>query len=139
MPRALPIELRKRVLAALAGGMTYRAAAETFDVGVASIVRWRRLEREQGDPRPKRPGGNRRAVYIEDERDTVLGLLEENPDIPIETLRAALGERGLVFSYGTVQSFLKRRGFRRKRGRRPRTALQPPAGRGFRKSGAQGG
>ena len=139
MARALPVELRTRVLAALAGGMTYRAAAETFDVGVASILRWRRLEREQGHPRPKRPGGNRRAVYIEDERDIVLGLLGESPDMPIEALRTALGERGLIFSYGTVQSFLKRHGFRRKRGRRPRAASLPPAGRGFRNSGAQGG
>ena len=139
MARALPVELRTRVLAALAGGMTYRAAAETFDVGVASILRWRRLEREHGHPRPKRPGGNRRAVYIEDERDTVLGLLEESPDMPIEVLRAALGEQGLIFSYGTVQSFLRRHGFARKRGRRPRTASLPPAGHGFRKSGAQGG
>ena len=139
MARALPVELRTRVLAALAEGMTFRAAAATFDVGLATVVRWRRLEREQSHLRPKRPGGNRRPVYIEDERDTVLGLLEENPDMPIEALRAALGERGLVFSYGTVQSFLKRHGFRRKRGRRPRTAPQPPDGRGYCKSGAQGG
>ena len=37
----------------------------------------------------------------------------------IEELRAALGERGLVFSYGSVQRFLVRHGITRKK--RPAT------------------
>ena len=37
----------------------------------------------------------------------------------IEELRAALGERGLVFSYGSVQRFLQRHGITRKK--RPAT------------------
>ena len=125
MPKALPIELRSRVLASLAEGVTFVEAAETFDVGVATIVRWRRLERERGDARPRKTGGDRRSWRIEAASGAILALLEEDPELPINTLRAALREQGLVFGYGTVRMFLKRHGFKRRRGRRP--ARRAPA------------
>ncbi len=127
MPKALPIELRNRVLAAMAGGMTFVEAAETFDVAVASIVRWRRLEREGGDARPRKMGGDRRSWRIEAASGAILALLEDDPELPINALRAALRERGLDFGYGTVRMFLKRHGFKRRRGRRParRTPARP--------------
>ncbi|MCY3753513.1 MAG: hypothetical protein OXG99_05410 [Alphaproteobacteria bacterium] len=127
MPKALPIELRSRVLASLAEGMTFVEAAETFDVGVATIVRWRRLERERGDARPRKTGGDRRSWRIEAASGAILALLEEDPELPINALRAALREQGLVFGYGTVRMFLKRHGFKRRRGRRParRTPARP--------------
>ena len=49
----------------------------------------------------------------------ILGLLEERRDITIEELRAALGDRGLAFSYGSIQRFLVRHAITRKK--RPAT------------------
>ena len=71
--------------------------------------------REQGDARPKALGGDRRSGRIEAEQGVIVGLLEENRDMTIEELRAALGRRGLVFSYGAIQRFLARHGLTRKK------------------------
>ncbi len=125
MSRALSLDLRIRVLSAVGAGMSHRAAGARFGVSAASVSRWRTLEREQGDARPKALGGDRRSGRIEAQRGVILSLLEEEPDMTIEELRAALGERGLVFSYGAIQRFLVRHGITRKKRpatRRSRTA-----------------
>jgi hypothetical protein len=57
MSRALSFDLRVRVLAAVSDGLTHRQAGERFGVGAASVSRWRKLEREQGNPKPKALGG----------------------------------------------------------------------------------
>jgi hypothetical protein len=59
MSKALSVDLRVRVLEAVATGATHREAADRFAVSAASVSRWRKLEREQGDPRPKALGGDR--------------------------------------------------------------------------------
>ena len=114
MSKALSLDLRNRVLSA-AEGMSHRAAAARFGVSAASVSRWRALEREQGDARPKALGGDRRSGRIEAQRAVILGLLEENRDMAIEELRAALGDRDLTFSYGSIQRFLVRHGITRKK------------------------
>lgn len=53
MAKALSLDLRTRVLAAVAGGLSHRQAGERFGVSAASVSRWRAREREQGDARPK--------------------------------------------------------------------------------------
>ena len=54
MGRALSRDLRDRVVAAIEGGMSRRAAAERFGVSAASAIRWRQLVVEQGTPAAKR-------------------------------------------------------------------------------------
>ena len=119
MSRALSLDLRIRVLSAVRAGMSHRAAGARFGVSAASVSRWRALEREHGDARPKALGGDRRSGRIEAQRSVILSLLEERRDMTIEELRAALGKRGLVFSYGAIQRFLVRHGITRKK--RPAT------------------
>jgi len=65
MSKALSVDLRVRVLAAVAADATHREAAERFGVSAASVSRWRLREREQGEPRPKALGGDRRSDRIE--------------------------------------------------------------------------
>jgi transposase len=119
MAKALSVDLRTRVLAAVAAGATHREAAARFGVSAASVSRWRRLEREKGDVRPGPLGGDRRSGRIEAQAALVLGLLAETPDITVEELRAALAARGHAFGYGTLQRFFVRRRITRKK--RPRT------------------
>ena len=52
MSKALSLDLRTRVLAAVAEGASHRAVAARFGVSAASVSRWRTLERTQGDARP---------------------------------------------------------------------------------------
>ena len=49
MAKALSLDLRTRVLAAVAKGASHRQAAARFGVSAASVSRWRALERAQGD------------------------------------------------------------------------------------------
>ena len=115
MSKALSLDLRTRVLSSVSEGLSHRAAGARFGVSAASVSRWRTLEREQGDARPKALGGDRRSGRIEAQCAVVLSLLEEKPDMTIEELRAALGERGFIFSYGSIQRFLVRHGITRKK------------------------
>jgi transposase len=119
MSKALSVDLRTRVLAAVAAGATHREAGARFGVSAASVSRWRRLEREKGDVRPGPLGGDRRSGRIEAQADLVLTLLADTPDITVEELRLALASRGHAFGYGTLQRFFARRRITRKK--RPRT------------------
>lgn len=55
MSKALSLDLRARVLKAVADGASHREAAARFGVSAASVSRWRSLERRQGDARPGPP------------------------------------------------------------------------------------
>ena len=65
MSKALSLDLRVRVLAAVEAGASHREAGDRFGVSAASVSRWRRLAREQGEPRPGPLGGDRRSGRIE--------------------------------------------------------------------------
>jgi transposase len=126
MSRALSVDLRVRVLAAVAGGLTHRQAGERFGVGAASVSRWRTLEREQGDPKPKALGGDRRSGRIEAHGAMILAMLDETTDITLEELRRQMADKGLVFGDGTVRRFLKRHKItRKKRPPTPRSRTAP--------------
>ena len=119
MSRALSVDLRVRVLAAVAAGATHREAGERFGVSAASVSRWRAREREQGDPRPRALGGDRRSGRVEAHAATIPGLVEDTPDATVEELRRRLGEMGLSFGEGTIRRFFRRHAITRKK--RPRT------------------
>jgi transposase len=119
MSKALSLDLRTRVLAAIAGGLSCRQAAQRFGVSASSAIRWRGLERRQGDARPKALGGDRRSGRIEARAGLILGLVEATPDITLEELRTALAARGVAVGYGSMWRFFARRRITRKK--RPRT------------------
>ena len=119
MSRALSVDLRVRVLRAVAAGATHRDAAGRFGVSAASVSRWRKLEREQGDPRPGRLGGDRRSDRIEAHHEAVMAALGPGRDATIEEVRTSLAKQGLIFGFGTIQRFFARHTITRKK--RPRT------------------
>ncbi len=65
MARSLSVDLRRRVVGAIEGGLSCRAAAERFGVSASSAIRWRAMERREGDLAPKRQGGDRHSQRIE--------------------------------------------------------------------------
>lgn len=81
MSKALAVDLRRRVVAAVAAGVSHREAAARFGVSAASSSWWRALERRQGDVRPGPLGGDRRSRRAEAQAPLILGPLEEMPDI----------------------------------------------------------
>ena len=118
MSKALSLDLRTRVLAAIAGGMSCRKAAERFGVSASSAIRWRARERLLGDARPKALGGDRRSGRIEAHAETILALVEEKPDITLHELRSAMAERGVGVGIGTLWRFFDRRAITLKKRRR---------------------
>ncbi|MGY3034118.1 transposase [Bradyrhizobium sp. USDA 4354] len=112
------MDLRKRVLGCIEGGVSGRQAAERFGVSPASVSRWRTRELEQGDALPKAQGGDRKSHRINAHRAKIMALLEASPDITIEELRHSLNREGLSFGYGTIRRFFERHKITRKK-RRP--------------------
>ena len=51
MARSLSVDLRRRVVGAIEGGSSCRAAAQRFGVSASSAIRWRAQERREGDIR----------------------------------------------------------------------------------------
>ena len=75
MSKALSLDLRVRVLAAVEAGATHRKAGERFGVSAASVSRWRERKREEGEPHAKALGGDRRSGRTEAHHDVVLAAL----------------------------------------------------------------
>ena len=110
MSKALSVDLRERVLRAVAEGASHREAGLRFGVSAASVSRWRALQRRQGHAKPGPLGGDRRSGRIEAHAAAILGLVEGEPDLTLHELRAALAARGLTFGIGTLWRFFRRHG-----------------------------
>ena len=100
MARTLSQDLRDRVVAAIDGGMSCRAAAAHFDVSISSAIRWRRLVLEHGRAVAKRRGGDRHSGRIEAHGDFIKGLIAEQGEITLTDIQARLTERGVPVGIG---------------------------------------
>ena len=120
MARALSVDLRRRVVGAVEGGLSCRAAAERFGVSASSAIRWRAQEQREGDVRPKLQGGDRHSHRIEAHAELILSALAAKSDITLAELRERLKERGVAVAIGTLWRFFKRRKITRKKSRRTR-------------------
>jgi transposase len=121
MSKALSVDLRDRVVAAIEGGMSCRQAAARFGVSAASAIRWRALARRQGDVRPGPLGGDRRSARTEAHAGLILGLLEAKNDITLAEIKASLAERGVMVGMGSLWRFFERHKITLKKSRRTRT------------------
>lgn len=126
MSKALSVDLRERVVAAVAGGLSHRAAAARFGVSAASVSRWRALARDQGNVQPKALGGDRRSGRITAQATLIRALLDETPDITIDEMRQTLAVRGHIFGYGAIQRFFKRHRLTRKKRQAMRRSKSAP-------------
>ncbi|MFP4005067.1 MAG: IS630 family transposase [Alphaproteobacteria bacterium] len=111
MTRALSDDLRRRVIEAVEGGMSRRAAAERFDIGVSTAVKLLRRWNETGSRAPRRFGGDVRSRRIDAFHDEILALVADKPDITLAEIAAHLAARhGISVSQSTVWRFFKRHG-----------------------------
>ncbi len=126
MSTPLSLDLRVRVLAAVASGLSHREVGKRFSVSAASVSRWRALEREQGSARARQMGGDQRSQHIEAHGDLILSLFGATPDISLQELRAALAEQGVTVGYGGLWRFFRRRSITVKKRRRMRLSRRGP-------------
>ena len=109
MTRPYSMDLRERVVAAVAAGQSCRSVAKVFGVGTASVVRWAQRHRSAGSCAPRAMGGRRHFVLLA-ERDWLLARIAKAPDLTVRALRSELIERGTKVSYGAVWLFLTAEG-----------------------------
>ena len=109
MGRAYSLDLRERVVAAVAAGESCRRVAGTFRVSVASVVKWSQRFRATGSAAARKVGG-RRPYALSGERDWLLTRLYKQPDITLRALAAELAERGIKVSYYAVWHFFEHEG-----------------------------
>ncbi len=118
MACAYSLDLRRRVIEAIEGGLSTRAAARRFSIGISTAGAWYRQWRATGDFRPGRqgqpPGSKLDAVEA-----FILGLVEERKDISLsEIVERLIEEHGVRAAPSTVWHFFAKRGITYKKRRR---------------------
>ena len=109
MAKSLSRDLRERLVAAVEGGMSRRAAAERFGVSPSRAVRWVSAWRLAGAASAKRQGGDRRSRRIEAFAAIILAAVEREVDITLVELTALLRDQhGQHFAPSTLWRFLDR-------------------------------
>jgi len=115
MARALSQDLRDRVVSAIEGGLSCRAAAARFGVGVATAIRWRQRALRHGRAVAGKPGGDRRSSKTEAHAGFIRSLIVEQGDMTLAEMQARLAERGTPVGMGTLWRFFVRHGITRKK------------------------
>ncbi len=110
MSRAYSLDLRERVLDAVAAGQSARSAAVHFGIGTATAVRWVRRWRETGERTAHKQGhpvGSKLDVHAE----YLLGLIADEGNLTLEELRTRLAqERGMQVAISTLWGFYQKHG-----------------------------
>lgn len=109
MPKALSVDLRTRVVSAIAEGLSCRQAALRFGVSPATAIRWQALVRTQRDVKPKPQGGDQRSHIVDIHSDTILDLVAEKDDMTLDEISEALAQRSIYISRVAIWRFFKRR------------------------------
>lgn len=132
MGKPYSLDLRKRVVAAIKGGMSRNQAAKQFGVAISTAIGWMQRVEKTGSVAPGQMGGHKPKA-ISGEHAIWLSQRMKNGDFTLRGLVAELAERGLKVDYRSVWefvhaeelSFKKKRGGWRTRSSRRRPAASP--------------
>src|SRR3982750_28299 len=116
MPTTLSVDLRQRVVSAVAAGATCRQAAERYGVSRASVSRWSQQKQREGHVAPKPLGGDQRSHHIEAHAERILQTYQAHPQIFLRELREALQARGIGISTSSLSRFFARHRISRRKG-----------------------
>ena len=111
MTAPLSNDLRLRVVLAIEGGLSRRAAAAKFDVSVASAVRWYQRYKRTGSVEPDAVGGDRHSHRVEAHAARVLGWIDAQRDLTLVEIADRLAGEGHVFAPATIWRLLDRHNY----------------------------
>lgn len=134
------LDLRRRIIEAVAGGASAREAARRFAVSASSAVKLVRRWRETGSYAPGRVGGQKKRILIGRE-DWLHEAMATAPDITLAELQRRLAGDGIGVSLQTINVTLKALGYsykKKARGRRSRSAPTSPPSAGAGAAGRAG-
>jgi transposase len=103
-----PGELRRRVIGFVEAGGSRREAAEQFDIGVSSAIRWMQRFREDGTCEPMPRGGS--TSPLEEYAQQILALNREQPDPALDEIVLAPRKRRISGSRSALPRFFARHG-----------------------------
>lgn len=122
MARAYSADLRNRVIQANQDGLSARAAAQRFDIGITTAVVWIRRFRDRGEHAPRRQG-QPRGSRLDRHAAFILKLVDQRKDVTLaEIAERLLAERDVRAGTTTVWKWLSRQGLTYKKRR-----LMPPS------------
>ena len=122
MARAYSEDLRRRVIAAVEAGASCRQAANRYEIGESTAIRWLARWRRTGLLSARPQGGDRCSHRIEAHAALILAAVEARADITLAELAEHVqAETGGRFALGTVWRFFRRRGITVKK----RRAMRP--------------
>jgi len=99
------LDLRERVVAAVAAGLSRAQAAAHYQVSPSSANRWTKRQAETGSAAAL-PMGGKKPFTLADEETWIRDRIEEKPDLTGRELLAELNQRGIEVSYYGVWHFL---------------------------------
>jgi transposase len=99
-------DLRERVVAAVAGGVSRHAAAKHFKVSASSAIRWMQRWQETGEVAARPTGGS--TSPLKKHEAELLQLVGEMPDLTLDEFCAALKERKIATSRVSLHRFFVR-------------------------------
>jgi transposase len=106
MPRAYSNDLRARVVGLTQEGASVREAAAQFGVSVSSVVKWSQRFRLTGSAGAKPMGGDQRSK-LKAHREPVLAIIEAEPDLTLDEIRARLAAQGILVGRSTIGRFFE--------------------------------
>jgi transposase len=115
MPRTLSVDLRQRVLDAVAAGATHREAGQRLSVSAASVSRWKAQQRASSTLAPKPRGGDRRSAGTDQHKQAILEALGPDKDRTLEEIREILAQQKIALGTSTLDRFFARHGITRKK------------------------
>jgi len=121
MVRPYGTDLRRRVVDAIDGGMSARAAAARFSVAPSSAIKWHQQWRAEGSLEPARQG-QPPGSKLDAHEAFILGLVSTDKDIALHEIAEHLfAQRGVRACPATVWYFFTKRGLTHKKrpGTRP--------------------
>ena len=109
MARSYGLDLRRRVIEAIEGGMATRAAARRFSIGESTAGAWYRRYRATGSVEPARQGKPSGSV-LDAHEAFIFDLIEEAADITLAEMAERLEkEWSMSVDPSTIWYFLRRR------------------------------
>ena len=124
MGRPYSLDLRERVVSAVASGISREAAAARYQVSYSSVTRWVSRAVAKGSPAAL-PMGGKKPFVLADQAEWIHARLAEKPDITGRELLAELHERKIDVSYYGVWHFLDRSGLSFKKNSARQRARSP--------------
>jgi transposase len=117
MGKPYSLDLRKRVVAAVEGGLSRNQAAKQFGVAISTAIGWMRRVAETGSVAPGKMGGYK-PKGISGEHAVWLSQRIRNGDFTLRGLVSELAARGLKVDYRSVWEFVhaEKLSFKKKRG-----------------------